>query len=337
MPGSQRLNLFIGGVRRDYCITHDNRVILNALGGNAVYSAVGARIWDTNAHILSRVGGEFPTEFLERLEEEGIRTGGIKRIPGANGDITFYCYTSPEARVDTNPAAHFLRLGLPLPKELLDYQSSTGGQANREEFGPLAVRASDMEEIEGAFQSAHLAPADYLTHSTLPYHLRIRGANFISLDPSERYMQPGFRDDLPRLLNGIDAFLPSEREASHFYQPSPPDLWTAAESFSGMGPPFVIIKRGAAGQFLWDRESSSRWHIPAYNARVKDVTGAGDAFCGGFLAGFQETSDPVESALRGSVSASLVIEGTGALYALASAPGLALSRLHALRSMVRKI
>jgi ribokinase len=64
------------------------------------------------------------------------------------------------------------------------------------------------------------------------------------------------------------------------------------------------------------------------------VTGAGDAYCGGFLVGLHQTGDPLEAALMGSVSASLVIEGTGALYALEALPDLAQARLHAMRQSV---
>jgi ribokinase len=65
-----------------------------------------------------------------------------------------------------------------------------------------------------------------------------------------------------------------------------------------------------------------------------DVTGAGDAYCGGFMIGLAQTGDPLEAALRGSVSASLVIEGLSALYALETGPALAAGRLEELRHAV---
>jgi sugar/nucleoside kinase (ribokinase family) len=52
--------------------------------------------------------------------------------------------------------------------------------------------------------------------------------------------------------------------------------------------------------------------VPAVSPRCVDPTGAGDAFCGGFLTGLIETGDPVEAALRGAVSASFAVEGCGA-------------------------
>jgi sugar/nucleoside kinase (ribokinase family) len=70
---------------------------------------------------------------------------------------------------------------------------------------------------------------------------------------------------------------------------------------------------------------------------MADPTGAGDAFCGGFLAGLKKTYDPLRAALHGNVAASLAIEGTGALYTLDVAPGLAEARLDALTDLVREV
>jgi len=102
-----------------------------------------------------------------------------------------------------------------------------------------------------------------------------------------------------------------------------------------MGCRFVAIKHGAGGSCIWDREQARGWHVPAYPARVRDVTGAGDAYCGGFLAGLCGQGDALEAALMGTVSASLAIEGSGAVYPLGALPGLARARLEALRPLVR--
>jgi len=70
---------------------------------------------------------------------------------------------------------------------------------------------------------------------------------------------------------------------------------------------------------------------------MTDPTGAGDSFCGGFLAGYKKTYDPLQAALYGNVSASLKIEGSGAFYPLDVLPGLAEARLNALKDLVRKV
>ena len=64
---------------------------------------------------------------------------------------------------------------------------------------------------------------------------------------------------------------------------------------------------------VYDREQDCLTPIPAYPAQVQDTTGAGDAYCGGFLAGYTLTGNPVTAALYGTVSASYVVEAIGAL------------------------
>lgn len=70
-------------------------------------------------------------------------------------------------------------------------------------------------------------------------------------------------------------------------------------------------------------------------ARVVDSTGAGDSFCGGFAVGLAGTGDPVRAAQYGTVSASMVIEGYRALYALHSNRNEAQARLHHLEQLTR--
>jgi len=329
--------LIIGGLREDYCITHDGRARSGVLGGNAVYAATGAALWSDSVGLLGRVGSNFPSAWLDEIAVSGLDTSGIKVLSDPQDTRTFYAYLSLEERADTNPNLHYQRAGLPIPKALVDYISSTRGQRSKDKFGPLALRPDDLPDTSGKAIAAHLAPGDYLTHSIVPARLREMGVGTVTVDPSARYMEPEFRKELPDLLKGLQAFLPSESEATSYFQPRPPDLWEMAEALSELGCPIIGIKRGGAGVYLWDRVGRRRLHIPAYPARIIDVTGAGDAFCGGFLVGLSETEDILEAGLRGSVSASLAIEGAGALYAMGSAPGLPQARLDALRSMARVI
>ncbi len=329
--------LIIGGLREDYCITHDGQARSGVLGGNAVYAAAGAALWSESVGLVGRVGSNYPKEWLVEIQRAGIDISGVTVLPDPQDTRTFYAYLSLEDRVDTNPNLHYQKAGLTLPKELVNYVSSTRGQHSREQYGPLAIRPEDLREDASMAMAAHLAPGDYLTHSILPARLRELGVGKVIIDPSVRYMEPDFRTELPDLLKGLTAFLPSETEALSFFQPRPPELWEMAEALGDMGCPIVGIKRGAGGTFLWDRESRKRWHIPAFPAQVVDATGAGDAFCGGFLVGLDATGDVVEAGLRGTVSASLAIEGAGALYAIGAAPGLPQARLEALRSGVRLI
>jgi sugar/nucleoside kinase (ribokinase family) len=157
------------------------------------------------------------------------------------------------------------------------------------------------------------------------------------LDPGPATMTPTARRELPALLNGVTAFLPSQEELCNLFWGETYDLWEMAERVSVYGCEYVVIKCGARGQLLYDTNTKKKWEIPAYPARLTDPTGAGEAFCGGFLAGYCKNYDPLEGVLYGNISASLKLEGSGAFYPLDVLPGLAEARLSALRDMVRVV
>ncbi len=312
-----------GGLRIDYLITSEGQVRLREMGGNAIYSAVGARIWAAQVAILSRVGRNYPQEWLGRLEQAGIRTEGVRTVPGWQEMRTFYAYTDPETRVDINPESHFARLGLPLPQELSDYVHSTPGQDSLD-FSPLSPRAEDLPQSYLGMQAAHFSPLELPSHRTLPQVLAERGAQ-VSLDPGERYMKPSLAEYVLALLRWVDVFLPSQQEVESLLGQGDP--WEAARRFAEAGPAVVVIKAGSKGSLVYDRKTDTRWHVPAYPVPVVDVTGAGDAYCGGFMVGYAETKDPVIAACYGAVSASFVLQGFGALYALHYARSQAEARL----------
>lgn len=337
MRGHYPKCLMIGGIREDYCITHDGRAITGVIGGNAVYAAVGARLWTDQVGILSRIGRNYPLAWLDRLEDAGISTSGVRVLDQELDSRTFYAYRTPEERVDANPIAHYARWGLHLPEALKGYRTSTEGQEDRNRPTPATIRPDDLSaETMAGVGAAHLSPSDYLTHLTLPHLLQEMGVKIITLDPSIRYMTPGFRRELPNVLQGLSAFLPSMYEATALKQIQPEPVWNLTDYFHSMGPPLVVIKAGKEGQYISDAQQNKRWHIPAYPTHAVDVTGAGDAFCGAFLYGLLVSGDPLEAALRGNVTASFVIEGSGALYALEKPRSLLTARLSELRKMIRE-
>ncbi len=184
---------------------------------------------------------------------------------------------------------------------------------------------------------AHFCPSDYLTHSLIPALFRQAQFSTITLDPSIGYMSPVFWDNIPSLITGLTTFLPSEQEMFSLFQSRSSDLWEMADALSAYGCEIIVIKCGERGQMLYDAASRTRWEIPAYPARVVNTIGAGDAFCGGFLAGYRRTYDPLQAVLYGNISASLAIEGNSAFYALDVLPGLPQARLETLRHTVRRI
>jgi sugar/nucleoside kinase (ribokinase family) len=171
----------------------------------------------------------------------------------------------------------------------------------------------------------------------MPALLRKAEFTTVTLDPSPGYMNPAYWGDVPALLTGLTAFLPSEEEVRALFQSRSNNLWEMAEALSAYGCEIIVIKCGERGQLVYDAATRSRWEVPSYPARFANPIGAGDAFCGGFLAGYRRTYDPLEAVLYGNISASLVVEGNLPTYALETLPGLPEARLEALRQLARKV
>jgi sugar/nucleoside kinase (ribokinase family) len=178
---------------------------------------------------------------------------------------------------------------------------------------------------------------DLITQTQLIAGLKRGTVSTFTLEPASSTMTMAARRELPALLNGVTAFMPSQEELRNLFWGAKHDLWQMAEAVSLYGCEYVVIKCGSRGQLLYDADTKKRWEIPAYPARAADPTGAGDAFCGGFLAGYCRNYDPLEGVLYGNVSASLKLEGNGAFYPMDVLPGLAEARLNALKEMVRQI
>ncbi|KAI1423368.1 Ribokinase-like protein [Xylaria sp. FL1777] len=96
----------------------------------------------------------------------------------------------------------------------------------------------------------------------------------------------------------------TEAQARHFLQ-------------AGIGPSqngLAVIRSGYNGVLVMSNNKQAEW-LPAYygknSDKVVDATGAGNAFLGALAVALQETNDPREAALRGSVAASYAIEQFG--------------------------
>jgi sugar/nucleoside kinase (ribokinase family) len=339
MAQSSPRYIIAGLLKRDFALLPGGIARLDVMGGNLPYAAVGCAIWETESYpgLVARVGEDYPAEWLAALEQRGFDIRGIKILPEALDLRSFYAYIDRVTRQSDDPVRHFARLGLPIPHSLLGYKPPSQTIDSRTRLTPTSLRQSDLPEDYLDASAAHLCPLDFLTHMLLPAVLRQNGFTTVTLDPSAGTLTPAFWDDIPALVNGLTAFIPAERELRALFHGRSTDLWEMMETLASYGCEFIIVKRGERGQLLYDAVSHTRYEISAYPARVTDPTGAGDAFCGGFLAGYRQTYDPLQAVLYGSISASLVVEGSGVFMALDALPGLAQARLEALKSSIRKV
>lgn len=329
--------VFVGQLRRQYLISPEGRPLLDVPGGNLLYAAAGARQWVDSVYLMARTGEDYPHDWLKLFQQKGMDPKGIKIFPGTIDLRTFMVYTDSQNFQRSNPVSHFARLGLSFPKGLLGYQAPRTEQDSRMYTNPDSPKLSDIPADYLVAKAAHLAPLDLLTHSQFAPAFRHAGVSIVTIDPGASYMNANYVDDLRSLLQGVTAFLPSEEEIRSLFWGRTNDLWEMATILGSFGCEIIVIKRGGRGQYVYERASGKKWEIPAYPSRLVDPTGAGDVFCGGFLAGYAATLDPLQAAMQGNISASFSIEGSGAFYLLDSMPGLAQARLQSLANLIRQV
>ena len=122
-------------------------------------------------------------------------------------------------------------------------------------------------------------------------------------------------DELRKLLQEIDGFIINDSEARMLTEISDPIA--AGQKILDFGPSFVIIKKGAQGSVLINKNHTAA--LPAFPLSTKDVidpTGAGDSFAGGFM-GHIATLDKIDfSAMQtamawGTITASFALQSFG--------------------------
>jgi len=179
---------------------------------------------------------------------------------------------------------------------------------------------TDDIELNVLAEASPTVPAEYKdskfiflanTAPTLQSQLlkQIENAAFVAADTMNCYIEGQF-EDLKELLGKVDCLIINADEARTLTAES--NLIRAAEIVLSMGPGVAIIKKGESGSIMCNADGG-KFILPAFPAdKVKDPTGAGDSFAGGFmgyLAQAEKTDfDSLKTAIAyGTVVASFTI------------------------------
>jgi sugar/nucleoside kinase (ribokinase family) len=253
------------------------------LGGSAVHFSLAASFF-TDVHVVGPVGDDFGGAELAVLEERGIDTSDIERVSGGK---TFFW--SGHYEHDLNVA------------HTDDTQLNVFGEFEPKlSEGSRSAEVVFMGNIQPELQRSVRAQCD--------------GARLVALD-SMNYWIERARDALVAAIEEVDCLMLNDAELRMLT--GEPNLSRAARAAMELGPGLVVAKRGEYGAALFTPEGS--FAIPGFLLdEVRDPTGAGDSFAGGFL-GYLDGMDKEnggEAELRramayGSVLASFNVEDFG--------------------------
>jgi sugar/nucleoside kinase (ribokinase family) len=290
----------VGWLTMDDIVLPDGSYERQVLGGGALYSAVGAQIWNDRVGLHSVTGQNFADRVRTRIAERGLATEGINAIPGNGLEL----WLLHENETDKQQ----------VPK----LSSATAADMNVG-FAPLPDAYSDARGFHVAPQS----PAGSFAHLLTLSDLRLKPV--ITLDiRSDAYVDARLCEDLS-FLHRATAFLPSLAEIERIWRPRDLEIWLRSQATSYRC--HMAAKLADEGSLVCEAGGDRIHRVPAFPARVLDTTGAGDAYAAGFLAALSRGRTLAQCGRLGSIAAAAVIGQYGArpqggdLRALAAALG----------------
>ena len=269
--------LVVGSVALDTVKTPAGS-IADGLGGSATYFSLSARYF-APVQLVGVVGEDFPREHRALLSERGIDCTGLKTAKGKT--FRWSGKYGKDANVAKTLATHLNVFKEFRPK--LD-------DAHRK--APVVFLANIDPELQSEVLAQMKEPA------------------LVACDTMNFWIESK-PEALKELLSKVDVFFANEEEAERLAQR--PNPLQAAEVISSWGPSVVVIKKGEHGALM---KVGSRFYIfpPFPLPEIKDPTGAGDTFAGGFLgylasAGVYDDVGHLKRAMAyGSVMASFNVE-----------------------------
>jgi sugar/nucleoside kinase (ribokinase family) len=247
------------------------------LGGSAAYFAASASYF-TSVDLIAVVGRDFPEQHLTFLKSRGIDLSGLERRNG----------------------------------ETFRWKGEYTHQLN--EAHTLDTRLNVFETFRPKIPDRYRSP-DMLFLGNIDPELQwdvlqqVNRPQLVACDTMNFWIERK-REALWRVLEHIDVLIINDGEARALGQH--PNLTYVAKQVLSRGPKHLIIKRGEYGVLMFNQKQT--FGAPAFPLEVvKDPTGAGDTFAGGFMGYLASTGNLSDTSFRqatifGSVLASFTVE-----------------------------
>ena len=253
------------------------------IGGSATYAAWSASHFTQPIKQISIIGGDFPQEEIDALQQKGVEFEGIEVV---KDEKSFFW--SGKYHMDMNTRDTLVT--------------------------DLNVLAKFDPKVPESYQHCEFLMLGNLMPSLqrqIINQLKER-PKLIIMDTMNFWMDIAM-DDLKDTLTLVDLLMVNDSEARQLSGEY--SLVKAAQKIMTMGPKYVIIKKGEHGALLF--HGKQVFFAPALPLEdVFDPTGAGDTFAGGFIGHLAHTNDlSFENMKRaiiiGSAMASFVVEKFG--------------------------
>ena len=270
----------------DDIVLWHGQTLMGTLGGAGTHALVGMRTWSDSLGFAAVVGEDFAPEQRNQLAKIGVDLNGVR----AN-----------DAGVPTARAWQILE------------EDDRRIEIFRTDIDDFFRYTPSYETMPAAYRQArgvHLmwgATFDAIVDLLDRWQVGNPATKFV-WEPALEYLN-GPKEAFAPLLRRLALFSPDSEQAERMTGQSDPVAM--AKELLEWGAPIVAVRMGAKGSIVATADGDC-WQIPAVPpAEIVDVTGAGNAYCGGFIVGLGEGLSVLDSALRGAVSASFALEQFG--------------------------
>jgi sugar/nucleoside kinase (ribokinase family) len=245
----------------------------NCIGGSAVYFCMAASFF-CPVRLVGAVGADCPFDFA-------------KVFAGRNVDLT---------GLETREKSKTFRW-VGTYSENMDNRTT--------DYIELNVLSEEPPVVPAKFSdSKFVFLANTAPNLQLKLLNQIDNPVFVAADTMDFWIK-GHPEDLKKLLKKINCLIINEDEARLLAKEH--NLIKAAEKILDIGTDIVIIKKGESGSVMCDAEGN-KFILPAYPAtEVKDPTGAGDSFAGGFMGYLAKTGKTDFATLKAAVAYGTVV------------------------------
>jgi len=263
-------------------------------GGSAANTIVGLARLGCKVGFIGKVADDREGKMLvEDFRKEGVDTSGIIHAKrGGSGTVMGFVDRKGERALYINPGVN----------DTIELNDINRDYAFQTKFLHLASFVG-----EKSFQTQKKLV------EALPKDVKV------SLDPGELYARKGL-DELESLIKRAFVLMPNQVELQLLTCKN--DYRKGAEFLLKKGAEIVAIKLGSKGCYVTDDRENHL--IKPFKVKVVDTTGAGDAFCAGFLLGLIKGKSLFECGRLGNFVASRCITKMGARPGLPRAKDLKL-------------
>jgi sugar/nucleoside kinase (ribokinase family) len=271
------------GVIIDDIVSPDGETKMGVLGGGGPQTAFGMRMWSPSVGIVAGVGEDFISRVEEWLIASGINGSGL--------------------RVSENPTARAWQL-LEHDERRRQVWRVPSGVIQTQLERSISYLPDAYRKAQGFHFGIHPDDPDQEFIESL-HDLE----TVISVEPFKPADREPDRTALRAFLSKTDIFSANQLEAHSLIGGDEP--LEQANRLVDAGANIVVLRLGRRGSLVLDGQTGVGFRVPAVPVEIRDPIGAGNAYCGGFLAGWVRSRDLKTAGIYGSVAASFLLEQVG--------------------------